>query len=48
LKNLLKIKKEIIIINNKVLDEPVDLGLCFPRKVSLDVKNVYRVLEDSE
>ena len=39
-KNLLKIKKDIIIINNRALDEPVDLGLCFPKKVSLEEKNV--------
>ena len=39
---------EIIIINNKDLEDPVDLGLCFPRKVSLEKKKVYNVLDGSE
>tara|TARA_Y100000816_G_C25829581_1_gene433879 strand:- start:24 stop:203 length:180 start_codon:yes stop_codon:yes gene_type:complete len=47
-KNLLKTKKVININNSNVLDEPVDLGLFFPKKVSLELKNVYNVLEDSE
>tara|TARA_Y100000992_G_C21098153_1_gene411285 strand:+ start:322 stop:492 length:171 start_codon:yes stop_codon:yes gene_type:complete len=47
LKKLSKIKKEIIIINNMVLDEPVDLGLFFPKKVSDEKKNVYRALGSS-
>ena len=25
-------------MSNSVLDDPVDLGLCFPRKVSLEKK----------
>ena len=45
-KKSLKIKKEIININRSVLEEPVDLGLFFPKKVSLE-KKVYKVLEDS-
>ena len=35
-------------MSNSVLDDPVDLGLCFPRKVSLEKKNEYNVLELSE
>ena len=37
-KYLLKIIKLQIKINNNVLDEPVDLGLTFPKKVSLEKK----------
>ena len=44
-KYLLKIIKLQIKINNNVLDEPVDLGLTFPKKVSLEKKNVYKVFE---
>ena len=44
LKKFWKIIKDMMNINKKVLDDPVDLGLFLPKKVSLEVKKVYKDL----
>ena len=41
LRKFRKIIKDIRNISKKVLEEPVDLGLSLPKKVSLEVKKVY-------